>query len=169
MVLFAKGGLHIEKAAFYQLHKVVVALLCSLVQGLFFLIVSVVRSWFVPYDSSFGPVWELPLVSQFYSIPAYVLAGVPCSMLIDASTYWMKFRSRFPRYVIRVILYALAGILVISLFNYVQQQGTVVGYAKPMPIAYTIGLISSHALPALLFYHMSLLVRWINKRIDVSH
>lgn len=153
-----------KRVLLYLLNKFSTALLCSLLQGLFFLTFAIVRSWFIPYDSGLGPIWLFPLISQFYSIPAYVLAGVPCSMLIDVFTYRVQFRSRFPRYLIRVALYVFAGIFIIVLFQHFKQTGTV-GYVKPTPFADALRVAEAGGLPALLFYHTSLLLQRARTRI----
>lgn len=158
-----------ERILSYVLNKIFTALLSSFVQGLFFLILAIVRSWFVQYDSELGPIWAFPLLSQVYSIPAYVLAGVPSSMFIDALTYRIHFSSRFPRYFIRVILYALAGTLVVVLFQHFTQTGTVVYVRKPTPIADALRIVIAGALPALLFYHISLLLRWARSGTKQFH
>lgn len=152
-----------KRILWYLLTKIGVGLLCSLIQGLFFLIFALIRSCFVPYDPQFGPIWLIPLISQFYSIPAYALVGSLCSILIDVLTHKLQSGSRYPRYAIRFILYVLSGITVIVLFQHLNSTSSVV-YVKPEPFADVLRVIFAGGVPGLLYYHISLLIHWLKAR-----
>ncbi|WP_129583605.1 hypothetical protein [Alicyclobacillus tolerans] len=86
-------------------------------------------------------------------------------MLIDSVIYRIKLHSSLSRYLTEFILYALAGILLIVLIRHVFKSGTVVVIVKkPTPVADALRLAFAGGLPALLFYHTSILLRWVTRQ-----
>lgn len=158
-----KAWWNMKRSFKYVLFKIVTAVVSSLLVGVYVLIGESIHYLGTGYQPLMGSIWVFVLITQVYAIPAYVLGGVPCSMLIDGVMCRIRLHLYLSRYLMNFILYALFGIFLIVLIRYAFQSGTVV-VVKPTPVADALRLVLDGGLPALLFYHTSLLLRWVNRQ-----
>jgi len=151
----------------YVANKLVCALLSSVILEMCLLMWAVIHPVFIHHSSPYQNLWltflAFTMIFQMYSVPVFLLGGLPSSMLIDSLTFRMKSTSWTLQYFIRFILYAIASILVMTLFFRMMQSGTITYSVKPT-LTEDITLAMSYALPGLVFYHTSLLLKWVKVR-----
>ncbi|MDF2678884.1 MAG: hypothetical protein K0R47_74 [Brevibacillus sp.] len=74
-------------------------------------------------DTYYWPYFSLVMVYLIYATPVYVVGGVPASMLIEALNRQIAWANPVIVYLFRLIAYALAGILLMVLFQIVITAG----------------------------------------------
>ncbi|MED4781938.1 hypothetical protein [Brevibacillus choshinensis] len=74
-------------------------------------------------DTYYWPYFSLVMVYLIYATPVYVVGGVPASMLIEALNRRIAWANPVIVYLFRLIAYALAGVLVMVLFQIIMTLG----------------------------------------------
>ncbi len=154
-----------RQGIFYIGHKIRVGVFSSLILGAFLIGVGYLRVLFGADDGAFGPPWGFGLMSQLYAFPAFVLGGAPCSMLIDASLLRVTFHSKLWNYLTHFAVYVVVGFLLILAIKWglsIQSGTTVV--IKSTPVADTFRNLEAGGCPALLYYHVEIVLNWLKMR-----
>lgn len=141
-----------------MLHKIFVASVASI---LFCLILAV--SQYTPMieresNTYYFPFTSLVIIYLMYSIPLFLLIGIPYAIVIDFLTKKMKISTKSKLYFLNLGLYSFAGISVALVFfgltkGDISQE--ILNYK-----AYSIYIVA-----ALLFYHISLITQIIFKKV----
>ncbi|WP_163969340.1 hypothetical protein [Oceanobacillus halotolerans] len=100
--------------------------------------------------------FETAVFVVIYTGPAYLLAGLPVSILIDKLVGSFNRKSRWVRYFVGFGLYSLAGILVGLIYLILFFQSFYLSNVVTFSI---YGFVASN-----LYYHLSLLVSMIKKK-----
>lgn len=100
-------------------------------------------------NTSYMSFSSLVFIYLIYATPVYVLGGIPCSILIDNITKRIFRRSTFLFYLVNILCYALAGMLLALLFFSLTK----------IEVWIWLG-----AAPALLYYVVYLLVRLLIRK-----
>ncbi|MED1793163.1 hypothetical protein P4V54_10795 [Brevibacillus nitrificans] len=139
-----------------MIRKVVVALISSL-------LFCVILAWFnyIPAaqqqpNTYYWSFFSLVAIYLIYAIPVYIVGGVPVSILIEALNRQIAWANPVIVYLFRFIAYAVAGMLLMMLFQFVTSAGTL-----------TNSLLSSGAvwgmLASILYLHVWLVSFWVVK------
>lgn len=93
-----------------------------------------------------------------YSLPVFLLCGGLYSFFADIYLNNIHFRNSFLKYIVGLLAYLVGGLLIVGVFNLILliSNGNFNGQA-------ILNLLKFSALPALLFYHISLLYKSILK------
>jgi hypothetical protein len=97
---------------------------------------------------------EMMVLYLIFATPVFLLGGIPCSILIDHMSRRIRGISRFQLYLLNLMLYALAGVLMLWLFFLILTKG----HMTLQPYTFS-GFLEMGIIPSLLFYHLHLLVR----------
>ncbi|REK68127.1 MAG: hypothetical protein DF221_00450 [Brevibacillus sp.] len=99
---------------------------------------------------------SLVIIYLVYALPITFLAGIPLSLLIDFIDKKIVTDSKIKRYIVNLGLYSLAGVTVALFFLII--SGDVLNKLFDF-IRYSFVFI----FPSLLFYHISIFIRFITK------
>lgn len=105
--------------------------------------------------------FSLVNIYAIYAVPITIVAGIPLSLLIESIDKKIFIRSKVKRYFMQVGLFTLAGITVALIFL-LTNSGNVLHRVFDLD-RYLIFII-----PSLLFYHISLVIRFINKKAEAT-
>jgi hypothetical protein len=105
---------------------------------------------------------SLLMIYLIYAVPITIVAGIPLSLLIESIDKKIFIRSKVKRYFMQVGLFTLAGITVALIFL-LMNSGNVLHRVFDLD-RYLIFII-----PSLLFYHISLVIRFINRKRKRHH
>lgn len=93
-------------------------------------------------NTSYMSFSSLVFIYLIYATPVYVLGGIPCSILIDTITKRIFRRSTILFYLVNIICYTLAGMLLaLLLFNVFEIEAWIWGGAAPALLYYVVYLL----------------------------
>ncbi|MDX8046260.1 hypothetical protein SH601_09675 [Gracilibacillus sp. S3-1-1] len=131
------------------------------------IIFATVFSWisYVPSSQREPNVYYFVFLETFafvviYTGPVYFLVGLPLSIFIDKLIKKSTEKTRCPKYFIGLGLYSLVGSLVGVIFLVVFIQNI---YQVEVILFSIYGIVASN-----IYFHVSLLISKINKKIEVS-
>lgn len=129
-------------------------LLVILVMGYFFIINSKVEEQLAGIGyNSFGGLFNIYV---FVSLPVYLICGSIYSFLVEAYFEQIQIRNLFLKYMIGFIVYVAGGLLIMGVFLAIML--IIDGRVYEL-----FGLFFLGGLAALLFYHISLLLKFSKK------
>ncbi|OAJ72665.1 hypothetical protein AYJ08_17530 [Brevibacillus sp. SKDU10] len=108
-------------------------------------------------NTYYFPFITLVIIYLVYSIPIFLLIGIPCTILIDLITNRMGISNKSRLYFVHLGLYFLAGITIALVF-FGLTKGDILQKILSFK-AYIIYIVGS-----LLFYHISLVTTIIFKK-----
>lgn len=102
-----------------MIRKILVALVSSLLLCMALALVNHTPVSEQQPDTYYWPYLSLVAVYLIYATPVYVVGGVPASMLIEVLNDKIAWANPVIVYLFRLILYAMAGLLLMILFQFV--------------------------------------------------
>ncbi len=104
----------------------------------------------------YNPLWSTALLFAMYSLPVYLIGGILSSYLIDKLVGQKTFDSKWKRYLTKLVIYGVLGIVVAFIFLMILTIAESETYliAGSLLNFMTLGLVAS-----LIFYHVSLIFR----------
>src|SRR5699024_7374666 len=139
----------------YSFYKYIIGLLLySIISFFFLLFFFFFLFFFIVVFSIVMPI----LVVLLFSFPIFLTIGVFLSFFIDVYLSKLNFNDSFYKYITGLLLYTISSFLIVGLFFYI--QFSFVGDINIF--LFNVFMISM--IPALLFYHISLLFKAILKK-----
>ncbi|MDC3414745.1 hypothetical protein [Terrihalobacillus insolitus] len=137
-----------------MIKRIVVALISTAIFSLLMAYVNYVPISEREANVLYTPLWSTAMIYTLYSLPVYLIGGIPSSLLIDKLVGQKTFNKKITLYLTKFGLYGVFGIVAAFLFLMVLAIGESETYliSNHLLTYMTLGLIAS-----LIYYHISLL------------
>ena len=140
------------------LRKLIIAILSAIVFSLSLAFYEYTPSAQQQTDVGYFPFDALFVLYFLYSIPIYIIGGIPYSHYVDIYFEKIKFRNEVQKYIMYFLLYIVGGLFIVGILLFISLliDGEVSGLL--ISNVFVLGVCAS-----LLFFHISLLFNKVLK------